>query len=180
MKKTSEDIIILHLCTKNRNHMMFSSWDMMWDRQDFLSLWVIFCPFTSPLKWSQKSIFWQNEKKMPGDISLLHTWDINEDHMIYGYWNRRCDRQNFFAILVHFLPFHPLTTWKIKTFEKLKKTTGCIIILHMYTSNGNHMMYGSWDMDHNGQNVLSFWTIICPFTPLTTWKLKILKKWKNT
>ena len=27
---------------------------------------------------------------------------------------------------------------------------------------------------------LSFWTIFCPFTPLTTRKIKILKKWKKT
>ena len=26
---------------------------------------------------------------------------------------------------------------------------------------------------------LSFWTTFCPFTPLTTQKIKILKKWKN-
>ena len=28
-------------------------------------------------------------------------------------------------------------------------------------------------------NFLSFWVIFCPFTPLTTWKIKILKKWKK-
>ena len=26
---------------------------------------------------------------------------------------------------------------------------------------------------------LSFWAIFCSFTPLTTWKIKILKKWKT-
>ena len=34
-------------------------------------------------------------------------------------------------------------------------------------------------MECNGQNFLSFWTILCPFTSLTTRKIKILKKWKN-
>ena len=28
-------------------------------------------------------------------------------------------------------------------------------------------------------NFLSFWAIFCPFTPLTTQKIKILKKWKR-
>ena len=28
MKKTPEDIIILHMCIKNFDHMMYSSWDM--------------------------------------------------------------------------------------------------------------------------------------------------------
>ena len=46
------------------------------------------------------------------------------------------------------------------------------------TINNNHMMYGSWDMKLNRQNFL-FWAIFCPFTPLTTQKIKILKKWKN-
>ena len=41
------------------------------------------------------------------------------------------------------------------------------------------MMYSSWDIEHDGQNFLSFWTIFCPFTPLTTQKIKILKNWKK-
>ena len=40
------------------------------------------------------------------------------------------------------------------------------------------MMYCSGDMKYNGQNFLSFWTISCPFTPLTAQKIKILKNWK--
>ena len=57
---------------------------------------------------------------------------------------------------------------------------GDIIILHMCTINDNHMMNSSWDMEHDAQNFLSFWTIFCPLTLLTTWKIKILKIWKNT
>ena len=57
----------------------------------------------------------------------------------------------------------------------------CIIpCLHMCTINDNHMMYGSWDTKHDGQNFLSFWTFFCPSTPLTTQKMKILKKWRNS
>ena len=41
------------------------------------------------------------------------------------------------------------------------------------------MMYGSWDMKSNRQNLLSCWTIFCPFTPLTTQKIKIFKKWEE-
>ena len=56
----------------------------------------------------------------------------------------------------------------------MKQTPGDIIILHMCTINGNHMMYGSW------QNFLSFWTLFYPFTPSTTKKIKSLKKGKKT
>ena len=36
MKNTPKDIIILHTCTINDNHMMYGSWDMKCDRQNFL------------------------------------------------------------------------------------------------------------------------------------------------
>ena len=53
------------------------------------------------------------------------------------------------------------------------------IILHKFTINENHIMYGYWDMERDEQNFLSFWTIFCPFTPLKTKKIKILKKWEK-
>ena len=46
-KKIAGDIIILHMCTKNHNHMRYSSWDMEWDNF-FWSFLAIFCPY-SPL-----------------------------------------------------------------------------------------------------------------------------------
>ena len=30
-KKIAGDIIILHMCTKNQDHMSYSSWDTEWD-----------------------------------------------------------------------------------------------------------------------------------------------------
>ena len=60
-----------------------------------------------------------------------------------------------------------------------KKQPGDIIILHMCTINDNHMMYGSWVIQHDRHIFLSFWTVFFLFTPLTTKKSKILKKWKK-
>ena len=76
----------------------------------------------------------------------------------------------------YFLPFYPPNNPKNQNFEKMKKPPGDIITLHMCTINDNHMMYGSCDMEHEGQNFLSFWTIFCTFTPLITQKVKTLKK----
>ena len=42
------------------------------------------------------------------------------------------------------------------------------------------MMYGSWDMEGDGQRFWSFWTVFCPFTLLTTQKSKFWKNEKNT
>ena len=52
----------------------------------------------------------------------------------------------------------------------------------MYNINDNYMMYGSWNMERQEQNFLSFGTVFCPFTHLMTRKvkIKILKKMKKT
>ena len=56
---------------------------------------------------------------------------------------------------------------------------GVIIISHKCTIYDNHMIYGFWDMRHEKQNCLSFWTIFCSDTPITTQKIKIEKNWKK-
>ena len=33
-------------CTKNHEHMLYWSWDMVHDRCNYFSFWAIFCPFT--------------------------------------------------------------------------------------------------------------------------------------
>ena len=99
--------------------------------------------------------------------------------MIYSFWDMERDRHNTLSFWTVFYPFTPLWTEKIKILKKWKKIPEDIIIFQMYTINEHHMMYGSWDMECNRQNFLSFWTVFCPFILLKTWKIKILKKWKN-
>ena len=48
----------------------------------------------------------------------------------------------FFTLL---FPSQP----KISNFNKMKKTPGVIIILHMRTKNYDQIMHGSWDRVHN-------------------------------
>ena len=62
---------------------------------------------------------------------------------------------------------------------KKKKKPGDIIILHLHTTNDDHMTYGSWYMEHNRQNFLSSWAAFCSFTQRINWKIKSLKKWNN-
>ena len=49
MRKICGDIIILYMYTINENHMMYGSGDMEYGKQNFMSFWAIFCPFTSGL-----------------------------------------------------------------------------------------------------------------------------------
>ena len=86
------------------------------------------------------------------------------------------DRQIFLSFWAIFCTFTLLTTSKIKILKKWKKNSEDIIILHKCTINDNHIIYVSWDMERDRHNFLSFWAIFCPFTPLTTSKIKILKK----
>ena len=108
---------------------------------------------------------------------------INDNHMMYGFWDMGHGRQNFLSFWTFFCPFTPLTTQpnnpKNQNSEKMKKTPRDIIILNMFTINCNHMTYGSWDIEHDRPNCLLFWTIFSLFTLLKTQKIKILKKWKK-
>ena len=103
MKKLPRDIIILHRCNINDNHMMYGSWDTEANRQIFLSFWTIFCPFTSLT--NKKIKIWKNEKT-PRDIIILHMCTINDNHMMYGSWDMKhvtdrifCHFGLFFALL---------------------------------------------------------------------------------
>ena len=88
-------------------------------------------------------------------------------------------RENLLSFWTIFCPFTLLRTQKIKIFKNWKKTHGDIIILHLCTTNDNHMMYGSWDMKHDRQNFFSFWAIFCPFYPTNNPKNQNFGKMKK-
>ena len=187
--------------------MMYGSWDMECNRQNFLSLWTVFCSFIPPYglmygSWDMEcnrhnflslwTIFFlfypnmdpENEsfekmKKRPGDI-ILHVYC---KWQLYDVWFLRYEawQTEFFAILDHFLPFYPPNNSKNENFEKLKKNTWRCYHFSLCTINGNHMMYGFWDIACDGCNCsFSFCTSFCPFTPLTCLKNENLKKMKKT
>ena len=68
----------------------------------------------------------------------------------------------FFIILGHF--YTPtLDNLENQNFEKMKnKKTP---ILQMCTINDNHMMYGSWDIECDWQNFLSFGPFFALYSP---------------
>ena len=53
------------------------------------------------------------------------------------------NRYNFFVDLGHFLLFYHPKKQESQNFEKTKKIPGDITILHLCTTNDDHMMYGS-------------------------------------
>ena len=93
------------------------------------------------------------------------------------FLSNRVRQAEFFVILGSFLPFTTsppshLMMPKIKILRKNVKK--CLEILSFYTYmctiNQDHMIYGSWNIMCDRQKFSSFY----PFSPLTTWKIKIL------
>ena len=125
-----------------------------------------FLPFYLPNNLKNQNF--EKIKNMPQDIIILHRCKINDNHMIYGSWDTECDGENFLSFWTIFYTFTTPTHPKNPNFEKMKKNPWDIVILHVCTINDNHMVYGSWDMECNRENFLSFWTVFCPYTTLTT------------
>ena len=125
----------------------------------------------------RKSKFWKNKN----NTWRYHFTNVHHKWQSYDVWflKYRVRVTKFFVILDHFLLFYPPLDLEIQNFEKVKKLPEDIIILQMCNINDSHMTYGSWDTECDRENFLSFCTIFCPFIPLTTQKIKILKKWKK-
>ena len=97
--------------------MIYSYWDMV---RDGLKLAILgqFLPFYLPK--NQKNQNFEQMKKIAWDIIILYICTINGNYMIYGSWDAEWDRQDFFVILVNFLPFFLPSPCTKKNIEKMK------------------------------------------------------------
>ena len=146
-------------------------------RTEFFVILGHFWPLT--LLTTQKSKFWKNKKKWLVILSfytsvpqMMIMWC-----MVPEVWSTTdrifCHFRLFFDLL-------PPSSPKNKNFKIMKKIIRDIIILHKCTKNHNHMLYCSWYMVCDRSNwYSSFWTIFCPFTPITAQKIKIKKMKKG-
>ena len=93
MQKMPRDFILLNLCTTNDDHMMYGSWDMGRDRQNFWSFWAIFS-FTPHYQLKNQNFEKKKKKKKPGDTIILHLCTTNDNNMMYG-WDTDHEEHNF-------------------------------------------------------------------------------------
>ena len=151
-------------------YMICSSWDIQRNRLKLVILGHLL-PFylhkTPKLKICKT-------KKFAGYIIILHMCIKNHNHIIYSSWDVEWDKDNF-SYFGPFCPFNPLTTWKIKVL-KLNKTSGDNIILHICNINDNHMIYGSWEVEHNRHNFCHSGPFFAIFPAYGTRKSKL---WRN-
>ena len=147
---------------------MYGSWGLKRDWQNFVIL-DCFLPFYTPNNLKNQNF--QKMKLMPGAIIILHMCTIYENHLMFGSLDFECDWQIFFSFWTTFCPFN--NPKKSKFWKNEKNAWRCYHFTHVYHKWQSYVMYGSWDMEHDRQNILSFCTISCPFIPLKTRKIKI-------
>ena len=111
-------------------------------RQNFLSFWAIFCPFT-PLT-NRKNKILKEWKKCLG-TSSFYKCNKNHDHMLHCSWDMVHGVCNlYFSFWAIFCPLTLPHNSKKQSVKKLKKTPGGMIILHMCT----HVYRKLWSHDH--------------------------------
>ena len=158
--------------------MMFGSWDMGQDKQNFLSFWNIFCPFTP---WKRgKSKFWKNEtKNARGHYHFTHVYHKWKS---YNVWFLRYGARQtiFFLVLGHFLSFYPSNNPEKQNFGKMKNSAwGYHYFTQVYQKSWSYailfLRYGTQQLE------LLFFILVyfLFFYPLTARKIKIEKKWKK-
>ena len=135
-------------------HEVWFVWSMRYGVQqtEFFVILDHFLPFY-PLTTQKIKIFkiWKN----PTDIIILNMCNINDNHMMYGSCDVEHDR-----VFVN------------QNYEKWKK----YLAILSYTCLAKMtfiwcMVPEIWHVTR--QNFLQFWAIFCPFTSLTTPKIKI-------
>ena len=121
--------------------MMYYSWDMKRNRQNFLSFWAIFSPFT-PLTAKKIKIL----KKCKKHLEILSFYTNVPKIMIIYYsipeiWHITDVIIFHFGVFFALLP--PWQPKKSKFKRNEKKKTGDIIILYMCTKTYDQVMYGA-------------------------------------
>ena len=100
------------MCTKNHNHMMYSSRDTEWHRQNFISFWASFCPFSPDNPENQNFTIEKTTWRYYNFTQLHHKWQS------YDAWFLRHGAQqnflSFWTIFCHFTTLGPRKSkfWK--------------------------------------------------------------------
>ena len=122
-KKIAGDIIILHMCTKNQDHMSYSSWDTEWDIFFFLQQEsnrdCHFRPFFAllPHYWPRKLKFGKNVNNTWRYYPFTHLHHKSRSHDVW-FQRYKVQRTEFLSFWATFCPLTLLTTKKIKILER--------------------------------------------------------------
>ena len=118
-EKLAGELIILHRCTKNHNHMWYSSWDTKWDNFFFVIL-DHFLPFMPPAPNNSENKFWKFQKSIwrCHHFKLVQQKTRSNHVCLFTY---EVQQTFFFVILGHFFLFHPTIDPENEIWKKCKK-----------------------------------------------------------
>ena len=139
--------------------MLYSSWNKGCNRQNFPSFGAKFYPFTPLTNQKIKIKIGKNTRRYYHFTHIHHKWQ--SDYVWFlRYGSRRMAFLSFWFVFSLLAPSEPRKSkyWKMKKAPQ-------DIILQMCAINDSHTMYGSWDMEHEGWNFLSFWPFFILFLP---------------
>ena len=128
MRNSPGDIIILHKCTINDNHIRNGSWDMECDRRIFVIL-DYFLPFYPPNNPGNQNI--EKMKELSGHIIVLHMCRYHKWQSYAILFLRYEPLQTEF--LCHFGPFFPFYPTNNPIIRILKKWKRLLEITSFYT-----------------------------------------------
>ena len=143
-------------CSKNHNHMMYSSWGTEWDTEFFVIL--------EKMKNKNKNNNNNNKKKKKKKIKIFkkkkkrkkfrkyhhftHVYQKSQSYDI-RFLRYRVRQTEFFVILDHFLPFYSTNNPQNENFEKMKKNNWGF---YWFTLNHHKWQsYHVWFLKHGGQ-----------------------------
>ena len=95
MEKTPGDIIILHKYTKNYDHMLYCSWDVVRDRCNCYFSFLLYLtfyhpppppPLTPPKKWKFQKNSQQNSPKQPKKWKLQENEKRKKIHLEISFY----------------------------------------------------------------------------------------------
>ena len=138
-------------------------------RQNFLSFWAIFCPFTTPFPLQPKKPKFWKMKKTSGNViisNILNLCNKKYDHMKQSAKDKHF--RPFFALLPHYWPR------KLKFGKNVKNTWRYYPFTHVYHKSRS---YDVWFLRYKVQRT-GFFVILshfCLLSFLTTQEIKILK-----
>ena len=140
---------------------------------------IIFCHFRPffallPHYWPQKLKFGKNVKNTWRYYPFTHVYHKSRSYDVW-FLRYKVQRTEFFVILGHFYPLTLLTTQKIKIWKNEKNSWRYYHFKHEYHK---WKSYDVWFVRYSLGP--SFALLHPPLSrPLTTQRIKILKKWKK-
>ena len=103
-------------------------------------------------------------------IQNIH-WKVYIKIMMYSFWDVRHNK-GFLSFWAIFCPLTLPKFWKNEKKNKPERHHHFTLVYHKWQSYDVWLRYGAWQTD--------IFVILDYFLPLlTTWKIKILKKWKK-